>query len=710
MKNTSSPITPHHQQEGGAPVPLSFVYDEPSGSLTALIRHGQVPYTPDLPTVKEQIKKQGFDKISLSDTVLQELLSHIHNNKDYACVLCGTPKHTQIQLTKHPKNQQLIAQLVPAGKAIKYRIEDINNRIAEEGYAHYQLNHTAIEAVIHNSQNNRYGEYVIGKHVPFTHINFKLNDATGELFAELSATDKEHAPVMPWIEEKLKAEKLDRLYFDSNELNKLPQKVKNNEHGVFLIGQRKDASVLITCDDNFMHAYITVLPPYGGREFNSDILKASLKKFDINEACCDKKILDNILNKKIANNVLFASGYDKQEGKETYFEALVTEVEHIPLEENKTKAIDDHSALHFAQVNVGIPLMQRHPAIPGTHGKNVKGQIIPASTIHDVSFNKNLTGVKASPDNPNILISDIKGHPVILADGACVDDIMMVNNVDMSTGNINYDGSVMVKGEVMPGMKIQATGDIIACGVVNRAVLQAQNNITVHCGVIGDHVNSEKTKEEKNLFLTRLKAGGDITIQYASQAKLIAAHDITVHEYISHCYCEAKGTIQVGQTGGKGRIFGGEYHAYMSINANHIGAESELKTQVSAGITSKIYHQFYQLKQALERRANQKDTLSTLLTSSVNQFEATPLDTGLEKKIQYVKKLLKKTQIEISKINTAISNLNHDMIKAKNAHITIKEGVYTNVNISINGCDFHVKKESKGGKFSKKGNSIHWST
>jgi len=707
MNNTPSPITPQ-QQENDAFAALSFVYDQPSDSLTALIRHSQTPLTLDLPAVKEQIKNQGFEKIPLNDTVLNELLSHIHSNKDYAFVLCGNPQHTQIQFTKHLKNQQLIAQLLPAGKAITYSIEAIEQRIAQEGYEHYQLNHSAIETIINNSKNNNYGEYVIGKYLPFTKIDFKFDDKTGELFAELSATDKEHVPVSPWVEATLKEKKLDHLYFESNALNKLPQYVKKNKHGVFLIGKRKDASVLITCDDDLMHAYMSVFPPYGGRDLNKDILQASLKKFGIPENCCDKKIIADILNKKIAKNILFASGCDKKEGKETYFEALVKEVEHIPLKENKTSIVDYRDALNFTQVDMNTPLMRRHPAVQGINGQDVKGQVIPALKIHDIPFNKNLTGVKISPENPNVLIASIKGHPVILTDGVRVDEIIVVNNVDMSTGNINYDGSVMVKGEVMPGMKIQATGDIIVRGVVNKAILQAQNNITVHCGVIGGSVNNEKDKEEKSLFLTRLKAGGDITAQYASQAKLIAAHDIAVNEYISHCYCEAKHKIQVGQAGGKGRIFGGEYHAYVSIDANHIGAESEIKTHVSAGITSKIHHQFHQLKHALERRTDQKNTLSTLLISSVNQFEATPLDRELEKKIQYVKKLLKKTHIEISKINAAIDNLNNDIVKAKNANITIKKGVYANVHISINRSDFHVKEESKGRKFVKQGKNIRW--
>ena len=43
MNNAPSPITPQYQQENDASAALSFVYDQPSDSLTALIRHSQTP-------------------------------------------------------------------------------------------------------------------------------------------------------------------------------------------------------------------------------------------------------------------------------------------------------------------------------------------------------------------------------------------------------------------------------------------------------------------------------------------------------------------------------------------------------------------------------------------------------------------------------------------------------------------------------------------
>ena len=111
------------------------------------------------------------------------------------------------------KANSLSHNFYPANKTIKYSIETIEQHIAQEGYEHYQLNHTSIETIIDNSRNNNYGEYVIGKYLPFTKIDFMFDDKTGELFAKLSATDKEHAPVLPWIEATLKEKKIRSFIF-----------------------------------------------------------------------------------------------------------------------------------------------------------------------------------------------------------------------------------------------------------------------------------------------------------------------------------------------------------------------------------------------------------------------------------------------------------------------------------------------------------------
>lgn len=54
-----------------------------------------------------------------------------------------------------------------------------------------------------------------------------------------------------------------------------------------------------------------------------------------------------------------------------------------------------------------------------------------------------------------------------------VEPILRVAEVNMATGNIHYDGTVQVDGEVQHGMLVQASGDIIVSGTVDGGVLEA---------------------------------------------------------------------------------------------------------------------------------------------------------------------------------------------------------------------------------------------
>ena len=58
-------------------------------------------------------------------------------------------------------------------------------------------------------------------------------------------------------------------------------------------------------------------------------------------------------------------------------------------------------------------------------------------------------------------------------------------DVGASTGDIDYDGSVVVKGNVLTGYTIKATGDIIVNGVVEGAKLVTAGKIVLKRGIQG---------------------------------------------------------------------------------------------------------------------------------------------------------------------------------------------------------------------------------
>ena len=410
------------------------------------------------------------------------------------------------------------------------------------------------------------------------------------------------------------------------------------------------------------------------------------------------------MQEKNVTKLEFAHGSEPQDGENTIFEALVEEVEYQKPKENKKGVIDHRENLHFTQVEPGTALMKRIPAKPGTNGQNVKGQVIPAIEGIEIPYNEDLPGTRISEEDENLLLSAEKGHPVILADGVRVDKTITVNNVDMSTGNINYDGSLMVKGEIMPGMKVKVTGDIVVQGVVTKASLYAKNNISIHCGIIG----ADPSKENEESLPTDIKAGGNITAQYITLANLSAGNNIEVKEYISYCTTEAKNRIFVGQSGGKGRIFGGVCHAQSGIAANAVGADGNIKTLVSAGTPHHQQKQFEQLLKTHQNRIDQAEKLNAMLEKYNQALKEDPENVSIPVKIEAINKVLSEINSEIEKMENTISKITLYFREARSANIIVKKKLYPNVIISINGADFNIRQESKGGTFVKMGNDIRW--
>ena len=95
----------------------------------------------------------------------------------------------------------------------------------------------------------------------------------------------------------------------------------------------------------------------------------------------------------------------------------------------------------------------------------------------------------------------VDGHVSLVEGKVFVSDVYEVENVDLSTGNIDFEGSVQVKGNVSSNFVIRAGGNVIISGVVEGAYIEAGGNIIIARGMNG---------------MTKgiLKAGGNIVAKF----------------------------------------------------------------------------------------------------------------------------------------------------------------------------------------------------
>ena len=124
-------------------------------------------------------------------------------------------------------------------------------------------------------------------------------------------------------------------------------------------------------------------------------------------------------------------------------------------------------------------------------------------------------------------------------------------DVDTSTGDIEYNGSVNVKGNVRTGFKIRAKGDVEISGVVEGALIIADGDVILHRGIQG-------------MGRCQIIAKGNLVSRFIESA-VVAVNGYIETDTILHSKITAKGDIFV--RGKNGNIIGGNVRSTSLIEA-----------------------------------------------------------------------------------------------------------------------------------------------
>ena len=222
---------------------------------------------------------------------------------------------------------------------------------------------------------------------------------------------------------------------------------------------------------------------------------------------------------------------------------------------NEDGSVDFHHLGNIKQIEAGQRLAKLTPAYLGEPGTTVTGQVMQPNKVKNLSlrFGRN---IRLSEDKCEIF-SEVAGHVTLVDDLVMVSDVYDVPaNVDLSTGDIEYNGTVHVNGNVLTGYQIHATGDIIVNGVVEGAELYAGGNIVLKRGMQG-------------MSKGRLDAAGNISAKFIENSK-VRGDGTLMCDAVLHSNVECRGDVSV--LGRKGLINGGHVCSYSNITATQTGS------------------------------------------------------------------------------------------------------------------------------------------
>ena len=517
-------------------------------------------------------------------------------------------------------------------------------------------------------------------------LTFRL-DENNKLLAVFEPVESKVSLDTVALHELLARQNLSDLYLDEQALSRLVQMYNNTNAGFVLeIGERRDGEFIIKVSEDKMTAWLTMTPAYGGAPVTFDQIRQALKEKNIVSGLITGAEIESLLKEGHATDYIIAQGLPPIPGLDAQFHSLLPEIQERRPQINERGIADFRDLGNLVLVKNGEPLMRRTLATEGKKGQNIQGKVLAPKPSQNTPFSSEIKGAMFAPDDSNLLLASIVGQPLLIPNGVMVSPTITVPQVDISSGNLSFDGTINILGDVMEGMKVYALNDIFVGGTVEAAEMEAGGNISIKGGVIG---HSEPGGGPVTSVSGKISCKGSVSARFAKYVTIEAGTSIVIEEYSMNNQLTAMNQILIGKPGGKkGLIIGGTACAMMLIQAASIGSSAGAKTYIQAGLNPLTQEKLNNSEREIEANEKSQNDIKKIITFVKNHPEKDK--DGLLDKAQ---RTLDKLSAELAVLQADREGLLSDMSFAEYAKIVVEQNIYNGVEIRIGDKNWPIKEE-----------------
>ena len=344
--------------------------------------------------------------------------------------------------------------------------------------------------------------------------------------------------------------------------------------------------------------------------------------------------------------------------------------------------IDEYDKVDYKDMNLFVlakenqTLAIRIPQTKGIPGRNIYGDIVPAQNGRPVPMPE---GKNTKVVGDNRLIATANGQIIDKGSRISIDPRLEIKgSVGVSTGDIDFDGTIRITGDVEHGFKVKATGDIEIKGSINGAEVRGRN-VYISGGVTG----AERAK---------VYAEKDVRTAFAENALIEAGGDIYISDIALHSQIRAGKKIIMEDR--KGQITGGHAVAGEEVSVKIIGNPAFVVTRISVGIDPNLQKEYIELKKGYKdskkRLTHVTQTLNTLSKLDINTLPQSRVDmiNQLTRSQFPLAGQIKRDEKRLLEIESLLANM-------KNGKIRVSSTIYPGSRLAVNNLFKNVQTEYK---------------
>lgn len=366
---------------------------------------------------------------------------------------------------------------------------------------------------------------------------------------------------------------------------------------------------------------------------------------------------------------------------------------HFDLGVKGRPKVDQYDRVDFKNMNLfvlakkGDLLAVRIPQTEGEPGRDVYGLEVPAKNGKPIPIPQ---GKNTEISGENELIASIDGQIVDSGKKINIDPHLLIQgSVGVGTGNIDFAGSVEIKGNVEAGFVVKATGDIEISGMVSGGDVEGRN-VYIQGGVNGMNRGKVRARE-------------DVRAAFAENAVIESERDIYIQDVALHSNISAGKRIFLEDK--RGMVTGGLVEAGEEIRCKIVGNTAFVVTRLSVGVNPQLQKRYRELcqeykesKQRLKQITQMLNTLGKIDISRLPQERINQINALTRSQFPLAGKI-KRDEKEILAIETELNMM-------QNGKIRVSDTVYPGVRISINSVMMNVQSEIKRATLSVKNDRV----
>lgn len=437
-----------------------------------------------------------------------------------------------------------------------------------------------------------------------------------------------------------------------------------------------DEKCNIVISPDKMTATLRMYPPSeGGKLLTKGQIMEEIKdakiRFGINE-----EEIDNAIDIKCyCTDIILAKGKLPTAGRDATINYYFDTNNKARPEVKEDGSVDYFKLNMLHHCTKGQVLAEIIPEERGEDGVDIFGTVTKAREVKKARFDHG-RNLQISEDGHKLL-SMVDGHASLVDGAVFVSDIYEVENVDTSTGNIEYHGNVEVRGNVCENFKIKTDGDVFVNGVVEGAEIEAGGNIIIARGMHGQNKG-------------KLVAGGNVVAKFLSAADVQAKGFVEAEQILNSTVA----ATEVHAEAGKGLITGGKIIASKSVNVRNAGSPMGATTIIEVGNDPEMKKRYAELQKIIAEKSKSISQMQAILKSTTEKIKSGAKPTLEQiKNLQMIQQNLPVQQKELAGEMQEMQELDEVLRYEDNAHIDVRGTMYQGVVVSISGAAKTIKDE-----------------